>query len=129
MRREGQTRASEQLAAQCVNLMLTALRGYLQPDDFHRFKDEVWPDLLTVVESMTANGQVPQNGRNAEAVPEHQHDSAPGVVPSVPGQAAPGTQVAQPAPDASTTAPVADPPMRPPFPWERPLGEARAQER
>ena len=133
MRREGQARASEQLAARCVNLMLTTLHEYLEPGEFHRFREQVWPDLLTVVESMTADGQVPRNGRNAEAVPEHQHDTAPGVVPSVPGQgdgqAAPGTQVAQPAPVASTTALVAEPPMRPPFPWERPLGQARTQER
>ena len=41
MNAEGSTRASEELAARCVNLMLTTLHEYLPPGDFHRFREQV----------------------------------------------------------------------------------------
>jgi hypothetical protein len=47
---EGQTRASEELAAKSVNVMLTVLRRYLPPDQFFAFKDEVWPGLMELVD-------------------------------------------------------------------------------
>jgi hypothetical protein len=123
MRREGQTRASEQLAAQCVNIMLTALHEYLEPSEFHAFRKQVWPDLMTLVESMTGDGKKPQDRAIVEAIPEHQQVMAARAMLTGrghgDGETAPGTQAAQPAQGAPVSALRAEPPTRPPFPWER----------
>jgi hypothetical protein len=42
-------RVSEELAARCVNVVLTTMRRHVDPETFHAIKDEAWPQLMQLV--------------------------------------------------------------------------------
>lgn len=61
--------ASEELAARAVNHLLTVLRHYLEPGQFHAFREEAWPGLLDLVSGSLADAESPPPAPEPQRAP------------------------------------------------------------